>query len=79
MPCPKNRFTLNLLYLPEFNNLMQQINLIGNSFDNLIKGTRYNRAPAGGGKIVIARIPITIGRRGNPTNPKGIITSLRSS
>jgi len=26
---------------------MKEINLIGNSFDNLIKGTRYNRAPEG--------------------------------
>ena len=25
----------------------KEINLIGNSFDNLIKGTLYNRAPAG--------------------------------
>jgi len=26
---------------------MKEINLIGNPFDNLRKGTRYNRAPAG--------------------------------
>jgi len=28
---------------------MKEINLIDNSFDNLRKGTRYNRAPTGGG------------------------------